>query len=203
VLFLGSGGTDLLSRRWSLQPLASEQFKVPEYESTPWHTFPRAVRQKEFDYGIYEFGPPRALDGQWFDLDMGTNDDLHVVRFHSKEQTEGRTIRWSRYNSWIVVTPFNADSRTVTLWMSDGGRPHAAEPARVSVYLEDELLGAASVDTGFRPYTFGIPPELAARATAADSPRLRLQTNIWNPHEALGTGDDRPLGVMVDRVTVR
>ena len=33
VLFLGGGGTDLLSSRWSVAPLASDRFQVPEYES--------------------------------------------------------------------------------------------------------------------------------------------------------------------------
>ncbi len=31
VLFLGGGGTDLLSSRWSVTPIASERFQVPEY----------------------------------------------------------------------------------------------------------------------------------------------------------------------------
>ncbi|MGH9370626.1 MAG: hypothetical protein ACRD15_03755, partial [Vicinamibacterales bacterium] len=199
----GSGGTDLLSRRWSVEPVASEQFRVPEFESTPWNALPRNIRQKEFDYGIYEFGPPQLPDASWFDLDVGVRDDLHVVRFHSKEQSEGRWMRWSGRQSYISVTLIRPESRTVTIWMNDGGRPAGIEPASVSVFLQDRLLGTTVVGTGFREYLFSIPADLAAEAATADPARLRLVTNVWNPHEARGTGDDRELGVMVDRVQVR
>ena len=58
---------------------------------------------KEFDYSLYELTPPDAggRDAA-FDLDVGVNDDLHVVRFHAKELTEGRTFRWSRERSLVV-----------------------------------------------------------------------------------------------------
>jgi hypothetical protein len=87
--------------------------------------------------------------------------------------------------------------------MGDGGRPPAAGPARVSVYLEEQQIGSVTVTTGIHPYEFAIPPELAAKAAAADPARLRLVSSLWSPHEVLGTGDDRQLGVMVDRVQVR
>src|SRR6185369_9984196 len=52
VLFLGGGGTDILSSRWSVAPIASDRFQIPEYESA-WNAFPRGVRKKEFDYSVY------------------------------------------------------------------------------------------------------------------------------------------------------
>jgi hypothetical protein len=203
VLFLGSGGTDLLSRQWSARSIASERFAVPEYETTPWHAFPRTVRQKEFDYGVYLLQPAEAVAASSFDLDVGIRDDLHVVRFHAKEESEGRWIRWTRGTSYVSITPVPAAGRLLTLWMGDGGRPPAAGPARVSVYLEEQQIGSVTVTTGIHPYEFAIPPELAAKAAAADPARLRLVSSLWSPHEVLGTGDDRQLGVMVDRVQVR
>ena len=94
------------------------------------------------------------------------------------------------------------ENRTVTVWMNDGGRPPSVAPAQVAVHLEDILLGTATVSTGFKAYSFSIPADLAARAAPADPPRLKLVSNLWNPHRALGTGDTRDLGVMVDRVQV-
>ena len=35
VLFMGGGGTELLSRRWDIRALAGERFQVPEYEDPP------------------------------------------------------------------------------------------------------------------------------------------------------------------------
>ena len=70
VLFIGGGGTDLLSHRYGVQAIASERFQVPEYDS-PLNAYPRFVRQKEFDYGLYAFTPPQPADTGGFDLDVG------------------------------------------------------------------------------------------------------------------------------------
>jgi len=204
VLFIGGGGTDLLSNRYGVRPIASERFQVPEYDA-PLNAFPRFVRQKEFEYGLYEFTdrePPTEDSG--FDLDIGVRDDLHVVRFHAKEVTEGHTFRWTGAQSYVSITRIQPSSRELTLWLSNGGRPAAAGVAQVTVFLQNELVGSAVVDGGFRPYTFVIPSDLAARAAASRDPvELRLVTPTWNPHKVLGTSDDRNVGVMVDRVAVR
>lgn len=203
VLFLGGGGTDLLSRRWTATPVESDRFQVPEYDA-PRNAYPRFVRQKEFDYSLYELTPPAAQQGGPFDLDVGVRDDLHVLNFHAKEQSEGRTFRWSREASYVSITSLRAADRQVTLWMNDGGRSAAAPPADVSVELDGELLGSVRMGPSFRPYTLAIPAALAARAAASGEPvRMKLTTPVWNPSRVLGTGDDRELGVMVDRVAVR
>lgn len=203
VLFLGGGGTDLLSHSYGVSAIWSDQYQVPEYQSA-LNAFPRSVRQKEFQYGLYEFTPPVPRSDIWFDLDVGTNDDLHVVRFRAKEPSEGRTFRWTGAASAVTVTTMLAGAREVTLVMGDGGRPPAAPPAIVQVFLHNQLLGRVEVDGGFRPYTLAVPPELAARAASASEPvELRLVTTLWNPAEVLGSPDDRDLGVMLDRVTIK
>jgi hypothetical protein len=203
VLFLGSGGTDLLSHRYGVHSIASERFQVPEYEA-PVNALPRVVTMKEFDYGLYEFTPPEPREGRWFDLDLGTRDDLHVLRFHAKEETDGRTIRWTQRQSFISVTVVSADARQITFWMHNGGRPAAAPPARLEVFFHGEPLGTIPVEDGWREYALPIPPDLAARAAAVGDPvELRLLTTTWNPREVLGANDDRELGIMLDRVAVR
>jgi hypothetical protein len=202
VLFIGGGGTDLLSYRYGVRSLASERFQVPEYDA-PLNAFPRFVRQKEFDFGVYELTPPEPRAGLGFDLDVGVRDDLHVLRFYAKEQTEGRSFRWTRRTSYLSVT-LNPSSAEVTLWMNDGGRPRSVAPAEVSVFLHNQLLGSIRVRSGFAPYTLPIPTDLARRAADFGDPvELRFVTATWNPHEVLGTPDDRDLGVMVDRVAVK
>ena len=202
VLFLGGGGTNLLSSRWSVAPVASDRFQVPEYESA-WNAYPRAVRQKEFDYSVYAFGPPAAAAGP-VDLDVGINDDLNVVRFHAKESSEGRTFRWSQRQSFVIVDRIDAGARTVTLWMNDGGRPAAAPAADVTVLIKDRVLGIVRVTSGFSEYAVAIPADVAAAAAATGEPiTITLRTPTWNPRVILGTSDDRDLGVMVDRVAVR
>jgi hypothetical protein len=201
VLFLGGGGTDLLSSRWSVVPIASDRFQVPEYESAR-NAYPRSVKQKEFDYSLYAFGPPAAAAP--VDLDIGVGDDLNVTRFHAKETTEGRTFRWSQGQSFVIVNRIGANDRVLSLWMNDGGRPAAAAPADVTVLIGDRVLGTVRVTRGFREYDVPIPGDVAAAAAATGEPvRITLRTVTWNPQRVLGTPDDRNLGVMVDRVAVR
>lgn len=202
VLFLGSGGTDLLSPRWAVHPVANDRFQVPEYES-PRDAYPRSVHPKKFDYSIYQFGPPEKGDRP-FTLDIGDYDDLNVLRFNAKEVTEGHTIRWTRARSYLFITRVHAADRNITMWMSNGGRPPAAPPARITAILGDVVLGSVIVGSGFSPYAFDIPPAIAAALSTSGEPaRLTLETVTWNPARVLGTGDDRDLGVMVDRVAVQ
>lgn len=204
VLFLGAGGTDLLSPAWDAAVVNTDRFRVPEYVAGPGE-FPRQPRAKQFDYTIYEFIPPRVGgSASEVAVDLGTRDDLNVLRFHAKEETEGRSFRWSQDDSYVIVPQLDDDVRNVTLWMSDGGRPDAAPPAQVVVALDGEVIGRAEVNTGFKPYQFEIPASLAARIAAKKAPvRLKLTTPVWSPEVVLGTSDDRELGVMVDRVTVQ
>ena len=203
VLFIGGGGTDLLSHRYGVRPIASERFQVPEYASLV-DAYPTYVRRKEFEYGVYEFTDPSPTEGLWFDLDVGTRDDLHVLRFNAKEESEGRTFRWTGRRSFISVTVIHPDSRELTVWMSNGGRPASVPPADVTVSLSGEVLGTVRVGNGFAAYSFPISPALARRAAAFGDPvELALASTVWNPHDALRTVDDRDLGVMVDRVAVR
>ncbi len=141
----------------------------------------------------------------WFNLDVGSRDDLHVLRFHAKEQVAtGETIRWSQEQSVVAVTTIGPQSREVVLVMSNGGRPANLPSADVAVSFNGQPLGTAHVVDGFHPYTFPVPPPLAAAAAARDQPaRLTLRTSTWRPRDVLGGTDDRRLGVMVDRVQVR
>jgi len=216
VLFMGGGGTELLSSRWDVRPIAGERFQVPEYEVSTT-TYPRTVHRKEFDYTLYMFVAPADPSGAIgpVALDVGTEDDLHILRFHAKETANGRSYRWSRDVSYISLTSLPAGSHEVTFWMDDGGRPPAAPAAEVSISLQlgfeagkppsvDRVLGTVRVGPGFNAYTVSIPPDLSETASAAHEPvRLKLATTVWNPQRVLGSGDDRDLGVMVDRVAVK
>ena len=87
--------------------------------------------------------------------------------------------------------------------MSDGGRPANAGNAEVSIAIGDRRIGTVDVDTGFRDYTVEIPAEIVGQVARRGPVRIQLRTSIWKPEEVLGTADDRELGVMVDRVTVK
>ena len=203
VYFMGGGGTDLLSPSVAVEPVGSDRFQVPEYESL-LNAYPLASSQKEFDFSIYRFVD--ALSAQeGYVLDVGTMDDLHVVDFHAKERSASDvTFRWSREESHIVVLNTSAAAHTLTIWMDDAGRPDNVIPARVAVYLDEVFLGDVRVTTGFQPYAFSIPPDLAATIAAREeTTELTLLTDTWNPGQVLGGTDGRDVGVRVDRVEIQ
>jgi hypothetical protein len=202
VYFVGSGGTDLLSRSIAVAPVKTERFRVPEYESV-WNGYPRVVRQKEFDFSVYRFVDP-PVEVAPFDLKVGTDDDLYVVRFHAKERPHNQSYRWTTDSSYVTILGLTARSSTLTLWMDDGGRPLSAGPATVTCSLDNRPIGEVTVTSGIKPYHFAIPPDLAAAAAAREEPvLLRIVVSPWSPKTVLGTGDARTLGVMVQRVAVQ
>lgn len=202
VLFVGTGGTSLLSRDLQATPIASDRVQVDELEVTT-DRLPRDVAFKEFDYGIYQLTLARNAPGP-FVLDLGDRDDLHVLRFHAKESADERSIRWTQNASEIAVTGMDETARTVTLTMSSGGRPPTAAPATVEVIFNGTSLGMVTVEPGFREYVFALPEALAVAAAQADAPAaLRLISTVWSPKALLGVNDGRELGVMLDRVTVQ
>ena len=202
VYFAGSGGTDLLSRTIAVVPVSTERFSVPEYESV-WNGYPRQAQQKEFDFSIYRFVDPPA-ESVPFDLKVGTDDDLYVVRFHAKERPNNQSYRWTTESSYVTLVGLTERSSTLTLWMDDGGRPLSAGAAIVTCFLDNRPIGEVTVTSGIKPYRFAIPPDLAAAAAAREEPiLLRLVVSPWSPKTALGTSDARTLGVMVQRVTVQ
>jgi hypothetical protein len=202
VLFMGAGGTDLVSPDWSATPMEIGRIEVPEYDA-PFNAYPRGVNTKKFPYGVYELGPPRP-DAGLFSLDIGADDDLNVLRFFAKEITEGRTIRWTAARSFLTIDRIHQTDREIMFVMSSGGRPAAAPPADVAISAGDLLLGRVRVTGSFARYSVALPADFAAAAAARGAPvRLAIQTRTWNPSKVLGAPDDRDLGVMVDSVAVR
>jgi hypothetical protein len=202
VYFIGGGGTDLLSRDVAVEAVASDRFQIPEYESVR-NGYPTRVRQKEFDFGVYRFVERRdASDG--VAIDIGDQDDLQVVRFHAKERDARGTYRWTRALSYLSLVDVPADARELVLWMDNGGRPAAAGPAAVELFIGETSVGRATVGNGIAPYAFAIPPDLAdSMAASRDAVTVRIRTATWRPRDLLKVTDDRELGVMVDRVEVR
>jgi hypothetical protein len=203
VLFVGGGGTDLLSGRISAAPVGDGRVQIKEYEASPWNVYPQQVRRKDFDYSIYELSTS-ARTSRGFAVDVGYQDDLNVVRFHAKEQTEGRTVRWTTAQSFVAVTGLGGKEREVIFELHDGGRPKSAPPARVQVFFGEVEIGTIDVQPGFRRYTLPLPAAAVEAAARLDDPTpLRLLSTVWNPRKLLGVADDRDLGVMVDRIEVR
>ena len=203
VLFVGGGGSQVLSRSTTALPVTSEQFRVPEYERS-YPTIPQEIRLKQYDVGIYELVPRLGTTGP-LDLDVGGMDDLYVAAFHSKETLGDQPIsfRWTREASFVMIPYVGDEVRTMTLWLSAGGRPRDLPAPRVEVFLANRLLGMVTVTEGFQPYAFNIAPDHAREIGGSDEPvQVSIASNTWSPSAALDADDTRNLGVMVDRLVL-
>ncbi len=159
VLFIGGGGTDLMSRRLVATPLADGRTQVPEYASTPWNEYPEGVRRKDFEYSLYDLTIGGARAGGGFSLDVGNRDDLYVLRFNAKETSDGRSIRWTGPTSYVTIPGLAGTERELVLTMHDGGRPGGAPPARVTVRFNGTIIGTIDVRSGFQEYRLALPPD--------------------------------------------
>ena len=198
TFFIGAG-VRLLSPRTGAEPVADVRAALPFYDRAN-HAYPQGVDQWNFDYGIYEL-VARTGERAAFALDVGVHDHLHVAGMHGRSIDErGVTYRWTTGRSVVQIVDMLPGAQTLTLRMSDGGRPAEAAEARVTVFLDDQPLGAIVLDDddAFRTYTLPIPAALAGRAVAT----LRLDTASWVPLDLLGISDRRELGVMLARVEI-
>jgi hypothetical protein len=204
VYFLADGGTALAAPRVEVRPIATERIETPEYESVR-NGYPRQARLKKFGLSIFELSPVTAGSSRAVtDIDVGGPDDVWVLRIHGKEHQGAVSYRWTRNISYVNMMGLDPGSNSVTLWMSNGGRPAAAGAAKVRVRLNDADLGELEVRDGFAPYSLTIPADVAAAAGArTEASVLRLESTVWNPGKVLGVPDDRQLGVMLDRVRVQ
>ena len=203
VFFVGGGGTALISQLVRAVPIASERFQVPEYEQA-YRAYPREVRYKEFDFGIYELRPERVRS-EPFDLDVGTMDDLFVRRFHAKEThgSSGTTFRWTRDISFVSLLGITAERRSLTVWASRPRSDQDTQPATANIYLEDRHLGTMTATSDFRPYRFEVPVDLAETLAGGDNAaQLRIESSVWTPAQMIGGPDTRLLGLMIDRITI-
>ena len=202
VLFLGGGGTDLLTRRIIAKPIAFTPLEVPEFETTDWKTVPKAIRPKDLGYSIFQLSLGTNADAG-FSIDVGYLDDLNVVRFFAREVSEGRSIRWSRRRSFVAATGLTGNEREIELVLHDGGRPKSATPATLDVFFNETPLGRINVGFGFQTYRLAIPAEVIRAAAQGVNPAsITLVSTTWVPRDFLGGNDDRELGVMVDRIAI-
>jgi len=201
VYFLADGGTDITPRGIAIAAVASQSFELPEYESA-LNAYPQGIRHKKFSLSLFQLSRTDEPIVKT-EIDVGTLDDVWVLRFYAKEREGDVTFRWVRNMSFVTLMGIDPDSRRITLSMSNGGRPARAGVARLQAYLNDHLLGEVDVADGFHPYSVPIDPAVAAEAAQRPGASvLRLMCTTWSPRQLTGVPDDRQLGVMLDRVRV-
>jgi hypothetical protein len=201
VFLIAEGGLDLASPSIGITPVRNDRFSIPEYESAR-NAYPREIRQKKFNLNVYEL---RAADraAPVLDIDIGGFDDPWVLRVFARQEQDGVTYRWVRDRSFVTLMGLPSPPSAIVIRAGDGGRPAAAGPAYVDVFLNDHPVGRITVRGGFADYRLEVPPEAAAEAAAHPARAVvRLQCTTWAPKNYIGGSDDRALGIMLDRIRV-
>lgn len=200
VFLIAEGGLDLASPSVGITPVRNQRFSIPEYESAR-NAYPREIRQKKFNLNIYRLQPGEQA-APVLDLDIGGFDDPWVLRMFARQEQDGVTYRWVRDRSFVTLIGLPASVRAIVVRAGDGGRPAAAGPADVEVFLNDRAVGKFTVRGGFSEYRLDVPRDVAAAAAAKATAEVRLASTTWAPKDFLGGSDDRPLGIMLDRIRV-
>ena len=201
VLFMGGGGTDLLTRQMTPKLISTDRFSVPFYDRT-LNAYPQGVDSWEFDFGLYELLPDPVPPGP-VEIDVGSGYDLYVANMYGKEtSSDGRSFRWTRGGSTVRIVGTHPGASELILTLS--GRLDQAGIAPVQIVLNDCLLGTLSPADRYERYTLPIPPDLAREMAERDeASELRIETEPWVPSQLLGMPDDRSLGIRLDRVVIR
>ncbi|MXY23737.1 MAG: hypothetical protein F4Y45_04340 [Acidobacteria bacterium] len=200
ILFMGSGGTNLLTRQITPKRISTDRFSVPFYDRT-LNAYPQGVDSWEFDFGLYELLPEPVAPGP-VEIDVGSGFDLYVGNMHGKgTSSEGRSFRWTRGTSTVRIVGTHPEASELVLTLS--GRLEQAGIAPVQIVLNDHLLATLSPGDGYERYTLPIPPDVAREMAERDeASELRIETQPWVPSRLLGLPDDRTLGIRLDRVVI-
>jgi hypothetical protein len=150
---------------------------------------------------IYQL-QPAAQAVPLLDIDVGGFDDPWVLRMFARQDQDGVTYRWLRDRSYVTFVGIPSSARAIVIRAGDGGRPGAAGPANVEVFMNDRPIGTFTVRGGFSDYRLDVPPDAATAAAAGDTAAVRLVCTPWSPKNFLGGSDDRQLGIMLDRIRV-
>lgn len=130
-------------------------------------------------------------------LDLGSHLELgHVLGWHLPERTEeGTTFRWSPSRARFRLRAPGSGPAQLLLRMS-AGRPEGLPLPEVTVWQGASCLGTFVVANGWHTYTLPLGELQEGTVVWLEMRSQTYRPHRFDPH----LSDNRPLGVMVDRV---
>jgi hypothetical protein len=159
---------------------------------------PRGRELRALNFTVSRVVPPEEIQAPPLPLvDVGGTDDVQVSGFFDKEGGGDLTYRWTGPCASVFLPGARAGA-TLLVRASTGRRP-AGRPAPVTVSLNGARVGEFTAGASWTEHALPLPDPLPP------GPRvLRLDVPAWRPvHTDPAAGDERDLGVMVDRVEIR
>jgi hypothetical protein len=157
---------------------------------------PRGPEFRSFSFTVSRVVPPEAIQVPPLpEVDVGGSDDVQVSGFYDKEGGAGLTYRWTGPCASVYL-PGVRPGATLVVRAGIGRRPAAAP---VTASLNGVPLGAFEASAAWTDHALALPDPLPP-----GPPVLRLDVRAWRPtHTDPTATDERDLGVMVDRLTIR
>jgi hypothetical protein len=147
--------------------------------------------------GVHIWNSARSLSLRSRTEDLGLT---HRFGFYPAEKTpEGQAFSWTRKTAGLSVT-VNGPELFLSLKASHPGiaeRPvHVKISLVTGVFREKRLLGTAELNhSGWKKLRYPVSEEPGTEAIL-----LFEVDRMWNPHDAVGSDDDRNIGVAVGEI---
>jgi hypothetical protein len=147
-----------------------------------------------------------ALLEEGEEVDIGTPEDAPWILkgFYGKDRHRGRAVRWTGPSA-VLRLPRPAEGRglEVKVVVYDLRPPGYGEPPLFRVNgkeISGDRVSTSSADEGVVEYQFSLDGEAFPLHEGGE---LEIVSRPWVPARVLGTGDERELGYLVDRVEWR
>lgn len=198
VYLAGTGGSNIASGKFYLEPLEDFRFETPNYDEI-YHRRPRVAFQKYFQIGLYKFASEPTGDPYF--VDVGRFDDANVTGFHLKEKYREINYRWTNGKGHIYFPP--SDNITnIVLRMNPGPWVPGMERVRIKLYVNQLYLVDLILGNGYNTYDVPVPATIRAKLKGVPVDLL-IESKSWIPKRVLNLPDMRRVGVIVDWVKLR
>lgn len=199
VYLAGTGGSNLASGKFYLEPLEDFRFETPNYDEI-YHRRPRVAFLKYFQIGLYKFVSKPSGDPYF--VDVGRFDDANVTGFHLKEKYGNSNYRWTNGNGHVYFPANDGNITNIVLRLNPGPWVPGMERVRVKLYVNKLYLVDLILGNGYNTYDVPVP------ATTRDKLKgvpvdLLIESKSWIPKRVLNLPDMRRVGVIVDWVKLR
>jgi 4-amino-4-deoxy-L-arabinose transferase-like glycosyltransferase len=157
---------------------------------------PRGPEFRSFSFTVSRLVPPHEIQVPPLpEVDVGGSDDVQVSGFYDKEGGAGLTYRWTGPCASVYLPGARPGATLVV--RAAIGRP--TRPAAVAASLNGVPLGTFEAGAAWTEHALRLPDPLPP-----GPPVLRIDVPAWRPtHTDPAATDERDLGVMVDRLTIR
>ncbi|MCI0616589.1 hypothetical protein L0244_26725, partial [bacterium] len=199
VYLAGTGGSNIASRKFYLEPLEDFRFETPVYDEI-YHRRPRVAFLKYFQIGFYKFSS--KLVGEPHFVDVGRFDDANVTSFHLKEKYREVNYRWTNGKGHVYFRANDNNITNIVLRINPGPWVPGMEKVRVKLYVNKLYLVDLILGNGYNTYDVPVPATIREKLKGVPVDLL-IESKSWIPKRVLNLPDMRRVGVIVDWVKLR